>query len=154
MSSITITLEFDAPTALRLARYEVETGLSLTDLLVSAVHQWENVRGEQGNHVAAAPHRVAVQFDYSPRSGLGRRFLTKGLYDPRRHEVEITDTPPGLDFLRGHRGKPSEAAICVVKALNPSVVPNRNGNRDWKEVNTGRTVGELHRDFRGAHSGR
>jgi hypothetical protein len=154
MSNMTMTMEFDPPTALRLARYEVETGLTLADLLVSAVEQWEKVCTEQGEDLAKAPRRVAVQFDYTPRLKPRRRFQTNGLYDPQRHEVEITDTPPELVSLRGHRGKPSEAAIRVVEALNPGIVPNRNGNDAWKESRTGRTVGELHREFRNSPPGR
>jgi len=82
MSNMTMTMEFDPPTALRLARYEVETGLTLADLLVSAVERWEKVRAVQGEDLAKAPRRVAVQFDYTPRLTPRRRFQTNGLYDP------------------------------------------------------------------------
>lgn len=154
MSNMTLTMEFDPRTALRLAKYEAETGLSLADLLVAAVEKWEEVSAEGTEELAKAPYRVPVQFDYTPRSRPRRRFQARGLYDPRRHEIEITDTPPELASLRGHRGTPSDAAIRVVSTVNPDIVPNRNGNDAWKETRTGRTVGDLQREFRNSLGGR
>jgi hypothetical protein len=140
-STMNLSIALDMKTALRLSRFEVETGVGLDQILVSAVEEWE--RNHPAQTEAAAQTRTPVYFDYTPRGVRPTRtWTTRGLYDVNRNEVEITMAD--VDSLVGQRGTPSDMAMAVVRALKPNITsPNRNGLRDWKQSGSGRPVGEL-----------
>lgn len=141
-STMTLTLNLDMPLALRLARYEVETGEGLDQLLVTAIAEWESQAGDKPRE--QVDRRIYVEFRYAPR-GQGTTWVARGRYDPRADEVEITEFE--RTHLVGFRAAPSTVASEVVREINPTVDPNRNGLLAWREVGTGRTLKEIVRNL-------
>jgi hypothetical protein len=139
MSKMTLSMEFEPKVALRLARYEVQTGRSLAELLDVAVQEWERT---QGLVTLSVPdeRRLPVEWNYTPRGGR-RSWLSKGWYypEPNRLEIERSDAPSVIGVYES----PSAASIAVVRAVKPEITPNRNGLRDWNEIGTGRKLAFL-----------
>lgn len=143
-STVKLSIDLDMETALRLARFEVETGVGLDRLLLQAIEKWE-----AEHHIeplVSREHRIPVRFDYSPRGRSFSKHRFEGLYDPDTNLLEITNGPAHFTELCGQRGSPSGMARAIVEAVNPSVEPNRDGLRDWREIGTGRALGELRRE--------
>lgn len=139
VANMKLVIEFDAKDALRLARYEVETGNDLRDVLIGAVELWEGKVTMQPSVLANS--RIPVEFPYKPQ-GSAKRHFTDGLYDRRSNEIEITKCDARQ--LVGVTGSPSGTAGNVVEAFNPIIIsPNRNGTNDWREKSTKRPIRTL-----------
>jgi hypothetical protein len=139
-AAITLTIELDMRLAMRLARYEVVSGMGLGDLLVEGVGTWEASHLETPREVI--DRRQLFQFTYKPRQQ-SKKWVATGSYDAEAGEIEITHFE--RPSLIGFRGRPSTVSAAVVVEVNPAVDPNRNGLRDWREVGTGRALGDIAR---------
>jgi hypothetical protein len=76
-----------------------------------------------------------------PVQALYEGTLITGEFDATSGRMTITSGP-----LRGqHFKSPSGAAMAVVRALNPSVHPNRNGWTFWTVSDTGQVLESMRR---------
>jgi len=141
VEKVELKMEFDVKTALRLARFDVESGTGLDQVLVQHVSEWERKQDVRA-HRQPAKHQhdrpdqgVPVYMDY-------RGVRVKGRYHFTGNFIDVTDAPvPGL---LGKRGAPSTLATALVHIVNPGrMAPSTNGHITWKETGTGRTLRQL-----------
>ena len=112
--------------AAALGRSEAATVAELLDRLAGS--------GQSGPEVGEAGPGVPIYAKYE-----GRR--VEASFDPDSEGVTITSG----DLAGTHCKSPSRAAIEVVRSLNPSVNPNRNGWSFWTVSATGELLQSIRR---------